>query len=119
MFWAHKPVVCSRCPYFHAMFITSQMREAQLATALVPINANGAVLRELLWYMYTGELSVAAVADTNVLLGLLSASNEYMLDGLQLAIEMHFSCSGGAPTDCATGYDEQLQLCSAPASPPP
>ena len=93
VFWAHKPVVCSRCPYFHAMFVTSMMREAQEQVAMVPVNTSGAVLRELLTYIYTGELSEVATDNVQLLLGLLAVANEYMLDGLQVMIEMYFACN--------------------------
>lgn len=57
----------------------------------VQVSCEGAVLRELLGYLYTGELAGAVCADIGLLVGVLCAANQYMLDGLQLMCEMHFA----------------------------
>jgi len=80
LFRLHKIIVCARCPYFRALFL-SGMRESRQSTVDIPWE--GAVFERIVEYMYSGTTDISP----DVACDLLMASNEWDMQGLQSLVE--------------------------------
>jgi hypothetical protein len=79
-FCLHKVIICARCPYFRALFM-SGMRESR--QGVVDIPWEGPVFQRVVEYMYSGSTEISP----DVACDLLMASNEWDMQGLQSLVE--------------------------------
>ena len=94
-FRAHKTILIARCPVFAAMFDHPTKEKILGVVEIQDINPE--VFRELLRYIYTGQVPLKRMDE--VVVGLLAAADKYLLDELKLACE-NFLSFRMSPENC-------------------
>ncbi|XP_033226973.1 speckle-type POZ protein B-like [Belonocnema kinseyi] len=83
VFKVRKAVLAARCPVFWAMFKPDMRMKEEIESVVEIKNIKPKVFREVLRYMYTGEIESADETVIEILI----AADEYILEGLKIICE--------------------------------
>ena len=86
LFKVHKAVISARCPVFWAMFNPDTKMKEQYESVVEIEDIQPIVFREVLRYMYTGEIESTEIVCEHVC-ELMVAADKYGLEGLQIICE--------------------------------